>query len=141
VGLDSHGKVSDPCVYGPDPLVRSRIATSMPGPLGRAPGHPWAGSGPLVVRSQGSGAKGTQVLVKVRHRVWSRHVSGPYRVRFRSSLRRRPDAAMWPTARDVSQRAEPDVRHLGHAASSFIAEKMCRLSIPLTDDVPPQHLM
>jgi hypothetical protein len=60
---------------------------------------------------------------------------------------------MWPTARDVSQRAEPDIRPLGRA---FIAEEarrlsswqvMCRLSIkyalstPLTSDVPPQHLM
>jgi hypothetical protein len=62
-------------------------------------------------------------------------------VRSRSPLRRRPDAATWPIARDVSQRAEPDVRPLGHAASAFIADKTRRLSIPLTDDVPPQHLM
>jgi hypothetical protein len=80
-------------------------------------------------------------------------VSGPYRERSHSSFRRRPDAATWPTARDVSQRAEPDVRSLGRA---FIVEEarrlsswqvMCRLSIkyalstPLTSDVPPQHLM
>jgi hypothetical protein len=62
-------------------------------------------------------------------------------VRFRSLLWRRPDAATWPIARDVSQRAEPDVRPLGRAAFAFIAEKTRRLSIPLTDDVPPQHLM
>jgi hypothetical protein len=52
--------------------------------------------------------------------------------------RRRPDAAMWPTARDVSQQVEPDVRPLGHASSAFIVDKarrlsnwqvMCRLSI------------
>jgi hypothetical protein len=49
-------------------------------------------------------------------RVWSRHVSGPYLVRFRSPLRRRPDTATWPTAADVSQRAEPDVRLLGRAS-------------------------
>jgi hypothetical protein len=48
---------------------------------------------------------------------------------------------MWPTARDVSQRAEPDVRPLGRAASAFIADKARRLSIPLTGDVPPRHLM
>jgi hypothetical protein len=80
-------------------------------------------------------------------------VSGPYRERSNSPLRRRPDAATWPTARDVNQRAEPDVRPLGR---TFIAEEvrclsswqvMCRLSIkyamstPLTSDVPPQHLM
>jgi hypothetical protein len=62
-------------------------------------------------------------------------------VRFRSLLKRRPDAATWPIARDVSQRAEPDVRSLGHAASAFIMEKTRRLSIPLTDDVHPHHLM
>jgi hypothetical protein len=48
---------------------------------------------------------------------------------------------MWPIARDVSQRTGPEVRSLGHAASAFIAEKTRRLSIPLTDDVLPQHLM
>jgi hypothetical protein len=52
--------------------------------------------------------------------VRSRHVSGPYHIRFCSSLRWRPDAAVWPTARDVSQRMEPDVRPLGYAASAFI---------------------
>jgi hypothetical protein len=66
VSLDPYGKVPDPCVYGPDPWVRSRIATSVPGPLGRAPGPPWAGSGPLAARSRGSGAKDTQALIKVR---------------------------------------------------------------------------
>jgi hypothetical protein len=68
-------------------------------------------------------------------------VSGPYRVRFCSPLRRRPDAATWPTACDVSQRAELDVRTLGHVASAFITDKARRLSIPLAGDVPPQHLM
>jgi hypothetical protein len=48
---------------------------------------------------------------------------------------------MWPTARDVSQRVEPDVRPLGRAASAFIADKPRRLSTPLAGDVLPQHLM
>jgi hypothetical protein len=68
-------------------------------------------------------------------------VSGPYRVRFYSPPRRRPDAAMWPTARDVSQQAEPDVRPLGHATTAFIADKACRMSIPLAGNVPPRYLM
>jgi hypothetical protein len=59
----------------------------------------------------------------------------------RSPLRRRPDAATWLAARDVSQRAEPDVRPLGRAVSTFIAEGTHRLSTLLTGDVPPQHLM
>jgi hypothetical protein len=64
-------------------------------------------------------------------------VSGPCRVCFCSPLRRRPDAATRPTARDVSQRAEPNVRPLGRAVSAFITDKTRRL----TGDVPPQHLM
>jgi hypothetical protein len=62
-------------------------------------------------------------------------------VRLRSPLKRRPDAATWLVARDVSQRAEPDVRPLGRAVSAFIAERTHRLSTLLTGDVPPQHLM
>jgi hypothetical protein len=76
---------------------------------------------------------------QARVRYW--HVPRLYPVCFHSPLRRRPDATTWTIARDVSQRAEPDVRPLGHAASAFTAEKTRCLSIPLTDDVPPQHLM
>jgi hypothetical protein len=68
-------------------------------------------------------------------------VSGPYRIRSCSPLRRSPDAATWHGARDVSQRAEPDVRPLGCAASAFIEDKARRLSIPLAGDVPPRHLL
>jgi hypothetical protein len=62
-------------------------------------------------------------------------------VRLRYPLRRRPDAATWLVARDISLRAEPNVRPLGRAVSSFIAERTRRLSTLLTGDVPPQHLM
>jgi hypothetical protein len=62
---------------------------------------------------------------------------GPVRVRYYSPPRWRPDAATWPTARDVSQQAEPDVRPLGCAAPAFIADKARRL----TCDVPTRHLM
>jgi hypothetical protein len=58
-------------------------------------------------------------------------------VRLRSPLRRRPDAATWLVARDVSQWAGSDVRPLGRAVSAFITEKTCRLSTLLTGDVPP----
>jgi hypothetical protein len=70
--------------------------------------------------------------------IQSRHMSGPYRIRFCSPLRRSPDAATWHGARDVSQRAEPDVMPLGRMASAFIADKARRLSIPLAGNVPPQ---
>jgi hypothetical protein len=60
---------------------------------------------------------------------------------FRSPLRRGPDAATWPIDRDISRRAELDVRPLGHMISSFIAEKTRRLSTLQTGDVPSRHLM
>jgi hypothetical protein len=66
-------------------------------------------------------------------------VSGPCRIRFCSPPRRRPDAAAWPTARDVSQQVEPDVRPLGYAASAFNEDKARRLSIPLVTE-PPKSL-
>jgi hypothetical protein len=65
----------------------------------------------------------------------------PYPMRLRSPLRRSPDAAAWHLACDISQRAEPDVRPLGRAVSTFIAERTRRLTTLLTGDVPPQHLM
>jgi hypothetical protein len=66
---------------------------------------------------------------------------GPVRLRQCSPPGRRPDAATWPTTCDVSWRAEPDVRPSGYAAPAFIVDKACRLSVPLTGDVLPQHLM
>jgi hypothetical protein len=59
----------------------------------------------------------------------------------RSPLRRRPNAAAWLVARDISQRTEPDVRPLDRADSAFIVERTRRLSTLLTGDVPPQHLL
>jgi hypothetical protein len=59
----------------------------------------------------------------------------------RSPLRRRPDAPTWLVARDISQRAEPDVKPLDHADSAFITEGTRRLSTLLTGDMPPQHLL
>jgi hypothetical protein len=59
----------------------------------------------------------------------------------RSLLRRRPDASTWLVARDISQRAEPDVRPLDRADSAFITKRTRCLSTLLTGDVPPQHLL
>jgi hypothetical protein len=68
-------------------------------------------------------------------------VSGPYRICFCCPLRRSPNATTWHGARDVSQRAGPDVRPLGYATSAFIADKAHRLSIPLAGDVSPLYLL
>jgi hypothetical protein len=67
------------------------------------------GSGPLTAGSRDSKTEYTQALDKAQAGVRCRHVSGPYRIHFCSPPRRRPDAATWPTARDVSQRTEPGV--------------------------------
>jgi hypothetical protein len=115
VGPDPHGKVSDPCTYGPDLRVRSRISTG----VNRTP---LCGVRATHSKVLGFWDKEYPGLNQGQARVRSRHVSGPYRVRFFSPLKRKPDAATWPTARDVSQRAEPDVRPLGHAAPAFIAD-------------------
>jgi hypothetical protein len=130
--------VPTPCGYGPDLRVRSRTSTGVPGQLGRAPDPP-----PLcrvrAIHSKVPGfrSKGYPGLDQGQAGVRNQHMSGPYRVRFRSPLRRRPDAATRPTARDVSQRAEPDVRPLGRTVSAFITDMTRRL----TGDVSPQHLM
>jgi hypothetical protein len=126
------GKCPDPCIYGPDLRARSRTSTGTNRTPGTGLGPLCVGSGPLTAGSWDSKTKNTQALIK------ARRGSG---VRLCSPLRRSPDAATWPTARDVSQRAEPDVRPLGRAVLAFIADKARRLSIPLAGDVPPQHLM
>jgi hypothetical protein len=132
----------DPCIYGPDLRVRSRTSTGTNRTPGMGLGPLCVGHGPLTAGSQDSGTKNTRTLFNQDQAgVQSRHVSGPCRERYCSPLRRRPDAAMWPSARDVSQQAEPDVRPLGRAASAFITDKPRRLSTPLAGDVPPQHLM
>jgi hypothetical protein len=62
---------------------------------------------------QGPGAPGWKVLkalVKDQAGVRRWHVPRPHHEHFSSPPRRRPDDAMWPSARDVSQRVEPDVR-------------------------------
>jgi hypothetical protein len=102
-------KVSDPCIYRLDlrgcrPDSRDGSRTSLcrvRATLSRVPGF-WDKEYPGLNQGQAG--------------VRSRHVSGPYHVHFCSPLRRRPDAATWPTAHDVSQRAERDVRPLGRAA-------------------------
>jgi hypothetical protein len=139
---------SGPPWEGARPL---HIQTGPPGKVQDLPGRepdPWNGSrtplcGVRATRSRVPGFwdKEYPGLNQGQAGVRSQHVSGPYRVRHCSPLRRRPNAATWPTAHDVSQRAEPDVRPLGYADSAFIADKARRLSIPLAGDVPPRHLM
>jgi hypothetical protein len=110
------GKVQDPDGHEPDPWYGSRTPLcGVRATHGRVPGF-WDKEYPDLNQDQAG--------------VRSRHVSGSCRVRFCSPLRRRPDAATWPTARDISLWAEPDVRPLGRAASALIADKPRRLSTP-----------
>jgi hypothetical protein len=119
------GRVQDLRGYRPDPRDGSRTSLcKVRTTLSRVPGS-WDKEYPGLDQGQAG--------------VRSRHVSGPYHVRFCSPLRRRPDATTWPTAHDVSQRAEPDVRPLGcaalhlsrirHVACLFHWQVMCRLGI------------
>jgi hypothetical protein len=119
------GRVQDPRGYRPDPRDGSRTSLCrVRATLIRVPGfwdeeYPGPNQGQVGVRSH--------------------HVSGPYHVHFCSPLRRRPDAATWPTAHDVSQRVEPDVRPPGRAALHLLRirraaclfhwQVMCRLGI------------
>jgi hypothetical protein len=68
-------------------------------------------------------------------------LSRPYPQRLRSPLRRRPAVAAWLVARDISQRAEPNVRPLKPRGLCIVAERTRHLPTLLTGDVPPQHLM
>jgi hypothetical protein len=144
VGLDPHGEALDPCTCRPNPRIRSRTSTGVPRPLG------WAPDPPLCrVRTTLSKVPGQNM-----HRPWIGPKQGsgddtcpdpvwcgPVRLGHCSSHGWRPDAATWPTTRDVSRRAELDVRPPGYAAPTFIADKARRLSVLLTGEVPPQHLM
>jgi hypothetical protein len=108
------GKVRDFHRHGPDPWDESRTPLcGVRATHDRVPGF-WDKEYPELVQDQAG--------------VRSQRVSGPYRVHLCSPLRRSPDAATWPTARDVSQRVEPDVRPLGRASSAFITDKARRLS-------------
>jgi hypothetical protein len=123
----------DPRTHNPDPPVMARdYRVSMPGPL----------EGTQIPLSEvraatRSSLRGNSGVSKGQYC----HASGPYLVRMSSPLRRRPDAATWLVAHDISLRAKPDVRPLGRTVSAFIAERTRRLSTLLTGDVPSQHLM
>ena len=123
VGPDPYGKVSDPYISRPDLRAGSRTPAGTDRTPRTGPGPLCVGSGPPSSGSRDSGTKNTQVLIKARRGVRCRHVSGPYHVHICSPPRRRPDAAAWPTAHDVSQRAEPDVRPLGRAALHLLRRR------------------
>jgi hypothetical protein len=66
VGLDPHGKVPDPCIYGPDLRARFRTSSGTNRAPGTGPGPLCVGSGPLIAESQDSKTKNTQALIKAR---------------------------------------------------------------------------
>jgi hypothetical protein len=122
VSPDPHGKVPDPCIYGPGLQVWSRTSTCANWTPGMGSGLPCMGSGLPTVGSQSSRIEHTRALIRTQAGVRCRHVSrhdlvgsGPYHIHSCSPPRRRPDAATWPTACGVSQRAEPGMKPLGYA--------------------------
>jgi hypothetical protein len=140
VSPDPHGRVSSPAYtirasgYGPEP------PREQTGPLGWDP-DPLCGVRAAHSRVLRFWDREYPGLNQGQAGVQSRHVSGPYRIRLCSPPRRRPNAVVWPTARDVIQRAEPGVGPQGCTASAFIADKARCLSIPLAGGVPPLHLL
>jgi hypothetical protein len=112
--------------YGPG-LPRRHV-----GSLGWAPGHP--SKVRTTTRSRDKGNPGMSrgpVL----------NVSRPCPACLRSPLRWRPAAAAWLVARDISQRAEPDVRSLKPHGLCIYSGEDAPPATMLTDDVPSQHLM
>jgi hypothetical protein len=102
--------------------------------LGTGLGPFCVGSGPPIARSRDSRTKDTQALLEVRQGsgvdtcpgpAWC----GPVRMRYCSPPRRIPDAATWPMACDVSQRAEPDVWPLHRRPHRGLCRKLRYLSI------------
>jgi hypothetical protein len=59
----------------------------------------------------------------------------------RSPLRRRPAAAAWLVARDISQRAEPEVRPIRLYSLCIYCGEDTPPAAMLTGDAPSQHLM
>jgi hypothetical protein len=65
-GSGPHGKVSGPCIYGPDLRAGSRTSTGTNQTPGMGPGPLCVGFGPLTAGSRDSGTKNTQALIKAR---------------------------------------------------------------------------
>jgi hypothetical protein len=120
--LAPHGKVPDPCIYGLGLQVWSRTSTCANQTPGMGSRPPYMRFGLPTMESQGSRTENTRALIRTQAGVRCQHVSRPdlvgsgsYHIHSCSPSRRRPDAATWPTARGVSQRAEPGMKPLGYA--------------------------
>jgi hypothetical protein len=68
-------------------------------------------------------------------------VSKPYPSCLRYPRKWRPAAAAWLVARDISRRAEPNVRPLEPSGLCIYYGEDMPPATMLTDDVPSQHLM
>jgi hypothetical protein len=130
-GPDPYGRTPDPRIYSPDPQGWSRTSTCVNWTPGLGAGPSPDGSGPPTVGSRGPRTEHARASNKTQagsgtdtcpYPVWC----GPIRIHYCSPPRRRLDAATWPTTRDVSQRAEPDVRPPGCVTPAFIVDKARR---------------
>jgi hypothetical protein len=124
-GPDLHRGTPDPC----EVRVRSSRGDKpgppgwVPGPLERGPdlGKVLGRRGPR--HRQGSGANTCPCFA------------------LRSPLRQRPTATAWLVARDISQRAEPDVRPIRLYSLCIYCREDALPATTLTGDAPSQHLM
>jgi hypothetical protein len=108
---------------------RTPVSTSPELPMRHA-GSPRVRSGPW----QGPGTERTPALARVR----CRHVSRPCPT---LPLRRKPAAAAWLVARNVSQRAEPDIRPIRLCNLCIYCGKDAAPATTLKGDTPSHHLM
>jgi hypothetical protein len=114
VGPDPHGRVLDPCLYGPDLRVRSRTSTDANRTPWMGPGPLCVGSGPLTTGSRDSGTKNTRTLLK------TKRGSGADTCTLLLPAQAETRCCHVAHHCDVSQRAEPDIRPLGRAASELL---------------------
>jgi hypothetical protein len=139
-GSGPHGKVSNPCTCRPDLRARSRTPTSVTQTPGTGPRPLCVGSELPIAGSRDSGTENTQALLMQGSGAdtclglaWC----GPVRITLLLPAQAETRCCHVACTRDVSQRAEPDVRPLGCVAPAFITDKARRL----TSDVLPRHLM
>jgi hypothetical protein len=66
VSPDPHGKVLDPCIYGPDLRAGFKTSAGTDRTPRTGPGPLCVGFGPLSAGSRDSGTKNTQALIKAR---------------------------------------------------------------------------
>ena len=116
---------------------RTPVSTSLELPRRHAGSPGWV-PGPAPER--GPGLSKVPRRGGLRHRLGSGADTCPD-FALRSPLRRRPAAAAWLVARDISQQVEPDARPIQPCSLCIYCGEDAPPATTLTGDVPSRHLM